>query len=166
MQKFRELPEDTIKVILSFTTNKVFKLSQVCKYFNTHIFNLRIREIKYNQFSKMKDEHLLKLVNLASLDLECNNCITDSSLEKLVSLTSLNLRYNDCITNSALEKLVSLTSLNLRYNNRITNSALEKLVNLTSLNLCGNNCITNSALEKLVNLASLDLSYIIELSPT
>ena len=62
MQKFRELPEDTIKVIISFTTNKVFELSQVCKYFNANVFNLRIRKIKYNQFPKMKDEHLLKLV--------------------------------------------------------------------------------------------------------
>ena len=89
MQKFRELPEDTIKVILSFTINKVFDLSQVCKYFNTHIFNLRIREIKYNQFPKMKDEHLEKLVSLTSLDLSYNNCITNSALEKLTNLASL-----------------------------------------------------------------------------
>src|SRR3989344_861994 len=100
MQKFTELPEDLLKCIISFTTNKVFDLTCVCKYFNANVFTVRLCEIKYNQFPKMKDEHLLKLAKsktFTSLDLCRNKSITDKSLENLVNLTSLDLSYNKSI---------------------------------------------------------------------
>src|SRR3989344_4428766 len=131
MQKFTELPEDIIKYIISLTSNKVFDLTCVCKYFNDNVFTVRLREITPNQFPKMKDKHLLKLKsgNFTSLNLWNNKSITDESLGKLINLTYLDLTYNNSITDKALGKLVTLASLNLSCNKSITDESLGKLIN-------------------------------------
>ena len=140
-------PKEIILVIMQLFTDfncNIFNAMLTCKDFNSTI-KLAIRKIENR--SRLKDEQLCEFINITSLNLSCNNTITDCSLKCLTNITSLNLSYNKIITDDSLKCLVNITSLNLYNNKVITDSSLKCLVNITSLNLSCNEIITDNSLK-------------------
>lgn len=92
--------------------------------------------------------------NIISLDLYCNEYITNAGLKTLKNLTDLKLWYNYTITDNGIKNLTNLKTLNLCRNEKITNWGLFKLTNLTHLDLSGDK-INDNAISKLINLKNL-----------
>ena len=86
---------------------------------------------------------------------ENKKCTTNDGVKNLIYLISLNLFCNDKITNNGLSKIINLTFLDLSINNGILD-----LNNLTSLELCINDKITDNGISKLNNLNYLNLNRI------
>lgn len=172
------LPLEINDHVLYFTVNKVFDLSQVCKYFNYNVKQIRINSNK--NYPGIKDEHLAQLPNITSL-IVYNTVIpsiSNKGVTNLHNLTELNL-HNECqvtilpitltslclysnnkkITNENISTLTNLISLNLEYNYSITDDGISILINLKSLRILDNICITNNAISKLTNLTSLILIH-------
>ena len=100
---------------------------------------------------------LLRLTQLARLDLSKNAISDVSPLSNLTQLTSLTLNYNAISDVSPLSKLTQLTQLVLARTSIRDVSSLSKLTQLTSLNLYDNAISDVSPLSKLTQLTSLNL---------
>ncbi|GAG90118.1 unnamed protein product, partial [marine sediment metagenome] len=107
---FNVLPDDIKFIIMSHTTNKVYNLCFINKFFNTHIIKLRFKTLNTYEYSKLTSDILNSLVNLTYLNLENNKTITDAGIKGLVNLTELNLDNNEIITNFGILYLINLTS--------------------------------------------------------
>ena len=79
------------------------------------------------------DSILMHFIRLTSLNLDCNDMITDAGIQHLTRLGTLNLRCNKRITNAGIQHLSGLTSLNLRWNDVITDTGIQHLTNLTNI---------------------------------
>ena len=116
---FDIIPNEIKDYIISLTTNKIFDLCQVNKYFNDNCKILRITKILYSKNLIMTDINMKKLTSLTTLKLCENNIITDEGIKNLINLKSLRLFRNKIITNEGIKGLSNLTSLNLHNNKRI-----------------------------------------------
>lgn len=155
MMYFQCIPEDAQNAVMSFVKVKLYDLLTVSKLFNKIGF-LSVTKLRFNPYMGMQVQ---KCTNIRSLNLSCNNIITDDCIKNLVNLKSLNLSCNTVITNEGIKNLVNLRSLDLRYNKNITDKGLEKLTNLKKLGLTNNLSITVASVEKLLHLRILKLKY-------
>lgn len=152
---FPYIPEDAQKTVMSFAKVNLCDLLTVSKLFNKIGF-LSVTKLRFNPYMGM---YVQKCTNVRSLNLSCNNIITDECIKNLVNLESLNLNCNTVITDEGIKKLVNLRSLDLMYNKNITDKGLEKLTNLKKLYLTNNLTITVASVEKLLHLRILKLKY-------
>ena len=176
-------PLEILSIIISFTNgnNIIQILCLVDIWFSKNTKLIRFKSIYPNKYPDLRDDGIMSLTNLISLNLDSNKVITDNGIKNLNNLTSLylynnnvitdngiknlnnltylSLEYNKVITHNGIKNLIYLTSLNLKFNVTITDNEIKNLTNLTSLNLSFNEVITNDGVKNLTNLTSLILSY-------
>lgn len=133
------------------SVNRLFNLSMI-DYVKPSWFQI----IEPRNNYKLTDSVITCLSHcVTSLDLYCNEYISDKGLSSLKNLKNLKLWYNYNITNYGLRSLTNLRSLNLCRNHHITNYGITDLTNLTELDISMNESITNSGISNLINLKFL-----------
>lgn len=126
--------------------------------------NLRDLTLSWGN-NNIRDEDLLQLTNLTSLDVKKRSIFTDASLSLLTNLTSLHIGGNKNVTITCLFHLSNLNQLNdydlktesVGLNSFTPIAVLLRLTNLTSLDLGEDWDLTISDLLQLTNLKSLNL---------
>ena len=99
------VPKEIREYIIFLTENKVFDLCLVNKYFNNNCKIIKIvsnfDHLKY--YPKLTNVNLKELTNLTSLNLYRNDIIKDEGIIDLINLNSIDLFYNKKITNNGLK---------------------------------------------------------------
>ncbi|KAL9643370.1 hypothetical protein ABK040_001382 [Willaertia magna] len=133
-------------------------LDNIVGEFFLNLTNLKTLCIKTTFINNVKDEHLINLKQLNTLNLFYCESVVGTCFLNLENLTTLNLFYSSNVVDNYFQNLIHLQKLKLYYCENITGKCFNYLTNLKDLSLENCKNVKAEFLEQLKNIFIIKIS--------